>query len=205
MLTVSSPAADPTLLTIAELRSAAGVSDQSQDAALTLIGEEVSLAIARACGIAQAGATIPTLRSETIVETQRLESGPQAIVLSRRPVTAVSSVVEDGETLTGSDYEFDGASGLLYRLDSDERTCWAIGKVVVTYIAGFSTVPPDLRRAAMKMVTEMWATVSRDPNLKRVRIEGVSEREYWVAPTTDPLVSAEVMDLLAPYRNHWIG
>lgn len=205
MLTVTSPAADPTLLTIAELRAAAGVQDQTQDAALALIGEEVSAAIARACGVAQSGIIAPTLRQETIVETLRLEEGRKAIVLSRRPVSAIAAVVEGVETLAGPDYEFDGAGGLLYRLDSDERTYWPPCRVVVTYVAGLATVPPDLRRAAMKMVTEMWATSSRDPNLKRVRIEGVSEREYWVAPAADPLVSAEVMDLLGPYRNHWIG
>lgn len=205
MLTIVTPAPDPSLLTIAELRAAAGVADQSSDAALILIGQEASLAIARACGVAQAGTSIPTLRAEIVAETVRLHTARQAVVLSRRPVSAVASVTEDGDSLVVADYEVDSASGLLYRLDSDKRVHWDPTKVVVTYTAGFAVVPPDLRRATMKMVTDMWSTAGRDPNLKRVRIEGVSEREFWVAPTTDPLVPAEVMDLLAPYRNHWIG
>ena len=36
----------------------------------------------------------------------------------------------------------------------------------------------------------------RHPLLRRVRVEGVSEREYWVDPTKDSVVPADVMDIL---------
>ena len=206
MLEVITPAADRTLLSVQELRAAASVSNASSDAALAALGDEIAVAIARACNVAVAGASVPTLRSEVVRETFRLTCATGTIVLSRRPVTAIASITLNGEAMAADGYEFDAGAGLLYRLDGDNRSWWmGSSKVVVTYTAGYADVPVDIRMAAKKMVTEMWAATTRDPNLKRVVIEGIGEREYWVPPTTDPLVSSEVMDLLAPYRNVWVA
>ena len=57
-------------------------------------------------------------------------------------------------------------------------------------------MPDDLARAAIKFVQAAWNQGSRDPLLRRVRVEGVSEREYWVDPTKDSIVPADVMDIL---------
>ena len=66
----------------------------------------------------------------------------------------------------------------------------------MTYAAGWETVPPALANAAIKYVQAEWQQGSRDPLLRRVRVEGVSEREYWVDPTKDSSVPAEVIDIL---------
>lgn len=207
MISLVTAAADTALLTIEQMRAAAGLAagDQSKDTALEECGEAVAAAIARACGVEAAGATPPTLRQEEVEETLRIGSGVAELVLARRPVVEVATVVEAGVELGEDDYEILAASGILRRISSDETTCWAKGRIVATYTAGFDTVPADLRLAASKLFASFWSESGRDGNLKRVRIEGVSEREYWVPPTTDPAIPQDILDLLRPYTNTTIG
>jgi hypothetical protein len=98
ILTVTAAASDLTLLTPTELRAAIGLDmeDTSQDTALGVLGTRVAARIVAACRVAAAGATPPTLRSETLSETFRLNGGTRTgkLILSRRPVTAIGSVVE---------------------------------------------------------------------------------------------------------------
>jgi hypothetical protein len=72
------------------------------------------------------------------------------------------------------------------------------------YIAGFDEAPDDLKLAASKLAAALYSETARDPNLKRVDIPDVEEREYWVGPSDDPLLSAEISDLLAPYRQVYL-
>lgn len=205
MLTVSSAAADFTLLTAAELRVAVGLSDAdtSMDTILATMGNRAANILARECRVAQAGVSRVTLRSETLVETFRLETSRKPLILSRRFVTSITSVVEDGSTLSSTLYEVEGASGFLWRLDADDdRIEWPAAKIVVTYVAGFATVPDELKAAAAKLVADLYAANGANGNLKRERIEGVSEREYWVAPTSDPALPAEVVELISPFMSH---
>lgn len=206
MLTVTSPASDRSLLTVAELRAAVGISDASQDAVLTALGDRAAASIVRACAVVSVGATPPTLRQETLSETYRLKSHQNCLILSRRPVVTVSSIEVDDVALSATDYEVDASAGLLYRLCGDRIDTWSCGKVVVVYSAGFDVIPDDLKLAASKLVAALWSEGERvDSSLKRESIPGVIDREWWVGPSDDPLIPAEVMDLLSPYRNHWIG
>lgn len=201
MLTITTTATDTSLLTIAELRAAAGATDASHDTELQTVGARVSATIARLCQVRDVPPTPPTLREETLTQVFRQYSGADELTLARRPVTSITSVVVDDVTLETTEYELDVAAGLLYRLCDDYRTPWTGAKATIVFVAGWSTVPDDLKLAASKMVTDIYTTASRDPNLKRHRIEGVGEREYWVSPSSDPLVSQEVMELLTPYVN----
>ena len=114
-------------------------------------------------------------------------------------MTAIVSVTVDGNTLDEAEYEVDKATGLFFRVCGD----WLCEKVVVAFTAGFETAPGSLKLAATKLATALAAESGRDPNLKRVDIPDVMEKEFWVAPTTDPLLSAEIQDLLAPYKQVW--
>lgn len=205
MLTVTTPAADRGLLSLAELRAATGVTGSGQDADLRTLGQRVAAAITRFCRVPAAGATTPTLRAETLSETFRLSGPVDEIVLARRPVVSIVSVTLAGETLDPTAYESDAGAGLLYRLCGDARTCWPCGKIVVVYEAGFAVVPDDLRLAASKLATALWHEAGRDPNLRSESIPGVLDRQFWVSPASDPLVSQEVQDLLAPHINHFVG
>jgi hypothetical protein len=207
MLTIASPNTDRTLLTILELRSAAGVTGSSRDTELRALGGYVSAAITKACRVAVAGAIPPTLRLESVSEAFRRgyhrcyrRQREQSLMLARRPVVTVTSVTEDDTLLApATDYEFEGAAGLLYRLSGDitlYRVPWCAATVVVESDAGYATVPDDLKFAAIKFVKLILSQGDRDLLQKRETIPGVIEREWWVEPTREVGVPPEIMDLL---------
>ena len=197
MLSIPSPNTDRSLLTRAQLRAAVGVEDGSKDAALIDLGNYVAVLIAQACRVATAGGIPPTLRLETVVETIVLGTPSEWLDLARRPVTTINSVIENGNEIDSIGYRLAGSAGRLQRRSGTMAALWPQDcDIVVTYSAGWATVPDDLARAAIKFVQAEWNQGSRDPLLRRVRVEGVSEREYWVDPTKDSVVPADVMDIL---------
>lgn len=207
MLAVTTPAADPRLLSAEEMRLAVGLAadEASKDAALLALNNRVSALIARACRVADGGGAVLTLRQETLTETLRPEGRHESFMLSRRPVASITSVVEDGTTLTGTDYEIEPTSGLIRRLRNDRSIEWSCRRSVIVYVAGWSTVPEDIKMAASLLAKEFYTVGTRDANLKRIKVDGIEEREYWVSPASDPLISTEVAALLAPYMNYWLG
>jgi hypothetical protein len=198
---VTTPATDLSLLTIAELRAAVGATDGSQDAELAIVGRRVSTAIARQCNIVDDGVNPPTLLQETCTEIFRWDGcGP--LSLARRPVTSITSVTIDGVVSDAADYEIVGR--YLYALTDDEVTDWQSGKITVVYVAGYATAPDDLKMAATKLVTATNAESTRDPSVKREEIPGVMEVEYWVAPSGDSFLTQEISDLLSLYVERFV-
>lgn len=194
---------DRTLISQDEAREAVG--DSSADVTDLIL--RVSAALTRACNVRAAGVTPPTLRSEAVRDTFRLKARNETLILSRRPAHTITSVVENGTTLTaGTDFENHAEAGLLKRLSGDCETCWPACKIVVSYTAGWETVPDDLKLAAMKLTAVFYTEGQRvDPSLKRENIPGVREVEYWVSPTDDHALPQEVIDLIASYRNIVVG
>lgn len=211
VLSVTSPASDLTLLTIAELRSAVGLTNNSRDADLIRIGTRIADALTQACHVSADGATPPTLRLETLTDTFRLnqwwgrlrhQTDRETLVLSRRPIVSIISVVEIGVTLDPtSDFEVRSAAGELTRLFNDEPSRWGPGKIVVSYTAGWSIVPEGLKRAAEKLTRFYWAEASRDPLLRSEIVTGLGEKTYWIGAPDDPSIPQDVMDDLGPYLN----
>jgi hypothetical protein len=206
MITIASPNTDRSLLTLAELRAAAGVSDNSKDATLVPLGDYVSASITSACKVAKSGVIPPTLRLETVTETFLFKSLQKSLVLSRRPVVEVASVTQTESLLSATEYTLDAAAGILYRaniagysytMPNGLYGWWPCGNTVVEYSAGYAVVPADLKYAAIKFVQAEVSTGSRDPNLKVLDIAGVSRREWWVSDKqTTTSVPPEVMDIL---------
>lgn len=203
MITIASPNTDRSLLTLAELRAAVGVSDSSKDATLIPLGEYVSAMITSACKVAKSGVIPPTLRLETVTETFLFKSLQKSLVLARRPVTSVASVTVSDSALSETEYEVDTAAGIVYRTTTagtrppEPWGWWTTGTTVIEYTAGYATVPADLKYAAIKFVQAENTTGSRDPNLKVLDIAGVSRREWWVSDKqVTSSLPAEVMDIL---------
>lgn len=204
LFAVTDEAESTSLLTIEELRAAAGVTGSSQDTALTLLGLRLSASISAQCCVASDGVNVPTLLSETCSDQYRPAKYETSLILSRRPVTSIVSVTENDIVLDAADYEVNPSSGVLKRLCGDSEAKWPCGKITVSYVAGYATAPDDLKLAASKLATALYTETARDPNLKRVNVPGVIEREYWVSPTDDPLLSREISDLISPYRQRWM-
>ncbi|MER9056427.1 hypothetical protein [Mesorhizobium sp. M0910] len=214
ILTVTTPATSLALLTVGEARAALGLTTGARDADLTRAINRISAAIQRACNLATDGLTPPTLLSETLTDTFRLDCRPAGpLILSRRRVSAINSVVENDEPLVAADYLIDPPSGLFDRLCSDRRSSWPSGKIVVEYVAGFSTVPDDLKLAAETWLRMLWrdgyetpAQIA-DPMLKSEEIPGVLSRTWWVDPTKAEILPEAVRDMLCAggYIETWVA
>lgn len=196
MLTVITPASDYNLLTAAELRMAAGLAadDASMDATLTPLGLRVSAAIAAECGVVVSGAAVPTLRQEVLQETFRRTCSRYGLTLSRRPVVSVQSVVEAGATLVSGDYE--NIDGRLVRVAGEAEIAWQAGKIVVSYTAGWTTVPDDLKMAAASLTKAWFYQEGRDPLLRSRDVPDVY-RETYATPDQSNLIGAVPRDIAA--------
>ncbi|WP_371346472.1 hypothetical protein [Ancylobacter sp. IITR112] len=211
MFTVTVPAEDRKLLTIEQLREAAGLEagDVSRDGALESLGLAVADRIAQECAVTSDGVHIPTLKRETVSQTFRLSSSVSALILARRFVASVSSLTIDGVAAAASDYELAAAAGMTRRLYDGRYGLWCPAVVVVSYQAGFSAVPDDLALAAMQAVQEQWSAKNRDPLLKRDKVDGMGEQEFWIggfgAAGSGSAFSPAVQAMLDPYRTVWVS
>lgn len=204
MFSISSPASSRALLTLAEIKTAVGETGSSNDAALTSLGAQISDMISLACAVPSDGVNPPTLMRETIVETIRLTVPLSSVVLSRRFVFSITSVVVAGTTLTTNDYEVDKSAGILHYLSSAGREVnWPTGATVVTYAAGFSTVPEPLKLAASLLVREAWAIAQRDPAIRAESFDGLGSFQYSAGSFMSQSggLPPGVTDILASYRH----
>jgi uncharacterized phiE125 gp8 family phage protein len=204
ILAITVAAADRSLLTVEQLRAAVGVQGAGEDSALRDLGARAAATITRACKLKAGGTTPPTLRSESITQAFSLCARADAVVLARKPVSAITSVTENGTTLDEAAYELDAAAGMLYRLCSSKRRPWTYGrwgelKIVVAYTAGWDTVPDDLVRAAQRLVKHFYDTDGQEANLRIDYNEGVNRTEFFAAPG-DTLLPGDVDALLGPYK-----
>lgn len=211
-LVITTPAPDRSLLTIDEMRSAAGVTNGSRDAELRALEGRVAASIMSECNIAIGSGAEPTLRSETVTETVYSPYG-SILTLGRRHNVVLSSATLDSSVVSPSDYVVDAEKGLLSKLQSGYSCHW-IGQVaVVVYTAGFSTVPGDLKQAALDYFRSALAESGRDPLLKAISedVPGLmsERREFWVGSIPGQSKEGAVPDIVAGqlkrFRNYVIG
>ena len=202
-LEVTSPASDTTFLTQAERRAAVGLAptDNTQDLILADLDARVAARICAACNIAVGSGANPTLRQETLTETIRGFCGGGDIRLSRRHNVAVTSVTGDGSAVGTADYLVDPESGVLTALKDDEYYTWSARKLIIVYVAGFTTPPPELKAAASDFLRAIWLERTRDPFVKSedIKIEGVEEtsRSYWIGDVPGQSYTGAIPDSIA--------
>ena len=144
--------------------------------------------------------------SETLTETFWAPGcvSQDCMVLSRDPVSSITSVTLDGEVIDASEYRLHDA-GLLYRLDEQGYpSTWSFSKsLVVVYVAGYALLdglPYGIERATILLVKEFWGSGGRDPRIKSENIPGVIATEYWVGPTSSSAeLPPDVVALLKPH------
>jgi hypothetical protein len=209
------------LLTTAEAKAALGITDSLRDDDIDRAVARISAAIYRACNLRTDGVTPPTLLSEALKESFRLDwswtRGP--LQLSRRRVTELV-ISEAGGAIDPATYDLDRAAAQLWRLDgSGAVNYWTAGPVVVEYTAGFIEVPDDLKLAAETWLRTLWrdsydepSTIS-DPMIKVEEIPGVRRIERWVsdmnasAASTTTMLPPNVQSVLVDggYIERWIA
>lgn len=132
---------------------------------------------------------------------------PHELVLPRRPVISIISVVEDDQTLVaGDDYEVEPEVGLLRRLVSDAPIPWIFAKLTVTLRAGYVDMPEDLVEGLLLWIKHKFYARARDPMLRSQEIPGVATEQYWVPNATggsgdgDDDMPPDVADKILQYR-----
>lgn len=209
-LVVTIPASTLTLLTQDEMRSAADTT--TDDAALAKLEARVAASIMSECNIAVGIGGEPTLKQETLTETfWQVET--DNLLLARRHNVSITGVTVDGGSISASDYLLDPDAGMLMRLSSDAPIRWCARKIVVVYKAGFTTIPGDLKQAAMDFLSAAYREMGRDPFVKseEVDIPDVERirRDYWVGSIPGQSNEGAVPDIVAGqlkrFRNLAVG
>jgi len=149
---------------------------------------------------------------ETVTDTIDLQrdafpyqvpGGVRAVQLSRWPVVTLTSLTENGEALTeGTDFRVDYKSGQVLRLGVDATFVvpWQALPIVVTYSAGYATIPLDVQDAVTRMVKSRYLARTRDPYLKEDDVSGIGRQVFWVSNGTQGNLTPDVSDILDNYR-----
>lgn len=202
------------LCTAAEVRAYDSSLTSAEDSRIDLVVAAVGAEFARFCNYppASVGAN-PTLESAShTVYTDRgaspiLRLSTSAIMLPVAPVTAVTSVHDDsdrdydaGDLVASGDYDLDGDTGLIVLRPTRSHGGWSSSyaaiKVVCT--AGFTTVPDDIKHAAI-VQTMAWYR-----GIQRVGVTNVSQGGVSVG-IADRTLMDDVAETLARYVLHQNG
>lgn len=163
------------LVTLIEYKAAEGINTPKNDEQLNKIIPSVSQLVKTYCGN-----TFVDYYNTNKVDTINVDWATHIVQLTESPVNTIVSVEErnsysaDYETLTTTDYEYylDSATDSIIRTTGGSYKHWARGPgaVRVTYTAGYSSVPADLRLAVFDLVTYYL----KDEHKERRSIAGAS-------------------------------
>jgi hypothetical protein len=125
----------------------------------------------------------------TVTETH---DGGGKVLLRTYPVISLTTVTDNGITLTASQYR--ERDGVVTRKSGTSATNFTTGLdgVSVTYQAGRTSVPADLRQAVLEQVRHMWET-------QRGQQRGRRDGETFVAGQGYTF-SNRVLQLIGPYE-----
>lgn len=142
---------DLTLVSLSDVKNYLNVTSTSSD-------EEIRQFILEATDIAER-LTSRQLRRKQFVENYSVSGA--YFSLKQQPVVSVTSIVEDGVTLTaGTDYVIDTSIGIAYRGSNLSPLYWHAGSdnIVVTYIAGEVNPSPTAQLLVKELTRHLWRT-----------------------------------------------
>lgn len=172
-------AATEDILTLAEGQAALrqGTST-ANDTTIALLITASSIAIDRGIG--------PVVRRTVTADT--FDGEGVFIQLRSWPVTTVTTVVEDGTTLTSDQYLIDYEKGQLYRRNGDYDYPWEIGRdnIEVTYTAGrfasTATVDAWYKHGCRLLLRHQWRS-------EQWNTQGIGATDYEVPQVAFPSFS----------------
>lgn len=83
--------------------------------------------------------------------TEKHDGGRDRLLLHTYPIVTVDAVTINGAALDVTTLDVDGASGIVYGTFNGGRR-----GVIVSYTAGRTTLPADLRQAVLELVAHLW-------------------------------------------------
>lgn len=200
ILTVTGPASSYDLTALATVKTELSIVGSGDDTKIDGWIRQASSAIAKYCN--------RVFAKETVSEQFRLVRCIPKLTLSRRPISSITSILEDEvETVlvNGTDYEYDSLTGEVWRLTSDDaRTHWGASKIVVVYQAGYtllSELPYEVERAAILLVKYYRFSAKRDPFIRSETADGIGRTDYGFGGMTEEIIMPpDVASLISPYR-----
>jgi hypothetical protein len=136
-----------------------------------------------------------------------LDESRTKLQLSKLPLVSVTSITVNDPagayTLTqGTDFMVDLARSQLIRLDASSGLPrrWDPIQTVVIYTAGFATIPSDIDDACCRMTKKAYWQRGRDPSVMERQSPGMGSEKFWVSPSPDGNLTADIADLLDNYR-----
>jgi len=192
ILDEATDSAGPDLISLADLKLALGIIDDSDDATLQAAITFQSRIIAEYCD--------RRFGRAEVLETFTFDPGEymltrQALTLSLYPVAEILEISSAGAT--AADYQFDPASGRVWG-------GWS-GTVAVVYSGGYDLpeeAPARLQKAVIEAVREGQTSGGRDPSIREVQ-HGDTRISYYTSSTSSAsqgFLSAPVVDLIRPYQ-----
>jgi hypothetical protein len=110
--------------------------------------------------------------------TKTYDGGKTGIKLRGGPFISITTVIENGTTLSASDYVFDSDAQLLWRGSNVSAWWWSYGRqtVTVTGVAGMTNPPAVVRLVALYLIQAMWQSSQQSPHslLDESGLENVS-------------------------------
>jgi hypothetical protein len=197
ILDEATDSAGPDLISLADLKLALGITDDSQDAVLQAAITFQSRIIAEYCDRRFGRADV--LETFTFDPDESMLTR-QALTLSLYPVAEILEVSSAGAT--AADYDLDPASGRLWG-------GWS-GTVAVAYSGGYDLpeqAPARLQKAVIEAVREGQTSGARDPSIREVQ-HGDTRISYFTSSTSSAspgYLSAPVIDLIRPFRRLYVA
>ena len=146
------------LITLQDYKTAEGITQPKDDARLNVLIPSISQLIKTYCGN-----SFVDYYSSNKTETFDINWSTHVVQLTETPVNALVSVQERASysssytTLTTGAYEYslDANTDSILRTNSAGYQNWpqGVGSVKITYTAGYSAVPADLKLAVLDLVT----------------------------------------------------
>jgi hypothetical protein len=139
-------------ISLEDAKSFLNITDTADD-------EELLAYLEWACTLAERIADTDFSRKTVTSEKHSVLRCTSSIVLDHRPVLSVTSLSESGTALSASDYTVDNRWGVVYRqAGSYQDSEWLQGRnnVTVTYITGWSIIPPEVRQATLQILEHLW-------------------------------------------------
>jgi hypothetical protein len=126
------------IVTVAEVKALGRVQGSNQDTLFQDLIDAAESFVEAYCDI--------SLTSETVSEN--LDGGSYYIYPSRKPLTAVTTLFEEGEEVDSADFGFEE-----FGIYQGTELPWTAGKQIfaTTYIGGYSDVPAGLKLAIRQM------------------------------------------------------
>jgi hypothetical protein len=200
ILDEATDSAGPDLISLADLKLALGITDDSEDAELQAAITFQSRIIAEYCdrrfGRAEALETFTLDRGEVMLPRQPL-------TLSLYPVAEIVEISSAGAT--EAEYVLDPRSGRVWSAG------WSgYSQVTISYVGGYDLpeeAPARLQKAVIEAVREGRTSGTRDPSIREVQ-HGDTRISYFTSSTSSAspgYLSAPVIDLIAPFRRRYVA